>query len=143
MALWLTNVACRGFLLILLVLFLLGTCLTFTVLPSAQLADQQDHALVDGLLKAGITHIYSEYWTCDLIVFESKEKIICGVVNHYLYKSSNRYDPYYVAVSKNPNSSYAFPTRDHLDAIIEKKLQQEGRTYKRFILAGYTVYQPL
>jgi len=143
MALWLTNVACRGFLLILLVLFLLGTCLTFTVLPSAQLADQQDHALVDGLLKAGITHIYSEYWTCDLIVFESKEKIICGVVNHYLYKSSNRYDPYYVAVSKNPNSSYAFPTRDHLDAIIEKKLQQEGRTYRRFILAGYTVYQPL
>ncbi len=132
---------CKGLIIIIFAFFLLGTCLTLTQVPPTLANDQQQHFLVDNLLKAGITHIYSDYQTCNRIIFLSEERIICGVVDQKLLPEYNRYMPYYTTVSKDAHSSYCFPMKEHNDAVIEKKLQQEGINYRRFTLADYTVYQ--
>src|SRR5262249_37229454 len=58
---------------------LIGTISTFGEVPLAQSINSQQAALRNDLLRIHATHIYSDYWTCDSLIFESNEKIICDV----------------------------------------------------------------
>jgi hypothetical protein len=41
-------------------------------------SDPEQSALVTGLLDRGTTLVWTDYWTCDRIAFESRERIVCG-----------------------------------------------------------------
>src|SRR5207253_11475008 len=85
--------------------FLLGTVSTFSRIPDAQAGNRQQEALIHDLLHIGATHIYSDYWTCNLIIFESREQIICSVLDEQLQPGDDRYLPYRSIVTADPRAS--------------------------------------
>lgn len=75
-----TSLIRRGLMIVIVLVFALGTVLTFQQVPAAAALDQQEYQLIPDLLNIHVTHIYSEYWTCGRIIFQSQEKITCAVV---------------------------------------------------------------
>src|SRR5207245_1787574 len=93
----------RGLLVLISVLLLLGTVSTFDGslfsplphmrydkfdiigvyqyqgVPQTRNFNRQEALLMHNLISMGMTSIYSDYWTCDRIIFRSDERIICGV----------------------------------------------------------------
>jgi hypothetical protein len=125
------------------VILALGYVNTVKTIPVTQQINQQQNALISDLLRLGATHIYSEYWTCDRIIFLSNEHIICGVVTNHIEPGYNRYPPYYTVVTKDPHAFYVFPLGSshafHFARIIAFKHQH----FQRFIFDGYIVYKPV
>lgn len=137
---------CRGLLLLLIVALCYGTGETLSEIPLAQATASQEVQLITGLTQHNITHIYTDYWTCDRLAFESQEHIICGVLSGgcTLQRGQhNRYEPYYTTVSRDPRTSYMILTSTHCDTAIAQKMKSIGRAYIIFTLNNYTVYQPM
>ncbi|MGZ3622285.1 MAG: hypothetical protein ACXVCM_26350 [Ktedonobacteraceae bacterium] len=99
----------RGFLLFISIVFLIGTMSAFFEIPTVQINNYQQNALIQNLLRIKATHIYTDYWTCDSIAFLSREHITCAVVDDTLQPHNNRYLPYLSTVKADPNSAYVFP----------------------------------
>lgn len=134
-----------GMLLLIGILLLLGTIETFSEIPLAQTVNQQQDKLVNDLLRIHATHIYSDYWTCDSLIFQSKEQIICVVVDGVLQTNlpHNRYKPYVPVVESDQRAAYAFPIGLPQATNMARKAALPGAHYRRFIFDGYVVYQPL
>lgn len=126
-------------------ILLTGTIMAFGELPGIQARNQQDQALIDDLGQAGITHIYTDYWTCYKIAFLSNERIICGVIDNQLEPTKyNRYQPYYDAVKADPHAAYVFaPAGLTTYAGYVSPIQKfSGRRFKELGMDGYVVYVP-
>jgi hypothetical protein len=134
---------CRGLLLLVGVLFLIGVGNTFSDVPPAQAANQRQDALIADLLHIGATHIYTDYWTCDRIAFVSQEKIICGVLDNNLQPSHNRYASYYTLVKADPDAAYVFTYDLFSNTKFVQKAHLSRSAFQRFVFDGYVVYQPL
>lgn len=133
-----------GLLSIILLIFLAGTVITLQEIPAANNAYQHEQTLIMALDKAGIRHVYSEYWTCNRFIFQSQEHIICATVGHHLEKIFTRDELYFTLVTHDPHSSYMFPP-GYEDAITaaQIRLRQEKIPFRRFSIEEYTVLQPL
>ncbi len=127
-----------GLLLLVAMTFVVGTVRTFMDVPSAQATYQREQALIHNLLKVGATRIYSEYWTCNRLTFDSQEKIICCVVDDQLRPGFDRYLPYRSIVHSSPHQGYAFPTGSpQIQAIEHKFTPAQYNTYQ---FDGYVVF---
>ncbi len=134
---------CTLVLLIYGAVLLKGTLACFQGLPGAQAYARQQYALANDLLRLHVQHVYTDYWTCDLISFLTQEQVICSVVDDQLGPGFNRYAPYAALVAQDAHASYLF----HRDApqlpVLAARLSQNGKHYRRFILAGgYLLYRP-
>ncbi len=162
----------RGLLVLISVILLLGTVGTFDGSPFSPLPrmrydkfdiigvyqyqgvpqtrnfNQQEVLLIHNLIRMGMTSIYSDYWTCDRIIFRSDEHIICGVQRYLLDNGQsvlrmghNRYLPYYNKVSHNPRTVYVFQIGSSEANYMDRYVRNQ-RHMRRFAIAGYFVYQP-
>jgi len=136
----------RGSLLMLiLIMFILGTFRTFNEISSAQIYYRQQDQLIQKLLSLRATRIYSEYWTCNRLIFQSGEQIICSSLNENLSLGFDRYLPYRDIVRAAPHPAYVFPlgmqqTRS-FDAMLHKNRQLRN-AYQRLVFKGYVIYVP-
>ncbi len=125
---------------------LIGTLLVWQEVPAIQASNQRDQDLINQLLHVGITHMYTDYWTCDKLAFQSNERIICGVVDSNLQPSHNRDSYYYTVVSGDPHSAYVFPIGSSQLANMENRHRQKDGVStilaRQFSVDGYVVYQP-
>jgi hypothetical protein len=71
-------------------------------------SDAEQPALVAALLDRGVTRVWTDYWTCDRIAFESRERIACGSLDERLALHDNRYGPYLEAVRADADAPYLF-----------------------------------
>nr|HET6901554.1 hypothetical protein [Ktedonobacteraceae bacterium] len=133
----------RGMLVLITMLFLLGTISIASDISSSQQADQQQDQLIARLEQMGITHIYSEFWTCNRIIFVSQEKIICGVTDNALQPTHNYYPPYYTIVHADPHSSYVYPYDIFQQTALLQQADRLGHGFRRSVFAGYVIYQPV
>jgi hypothetical protein len=122
--------------------FLFGTVSTFSRIPGAQSGNQQQEALAHDLLHTGITRIYSDYWTCDRIIFESREQMICSALDEQLQPGYDRYLPYRSIVRADPRASYVFPVNSPQANAFAQKAVVSGEQYQHFTFDNYVVYQP-
>jgi 4-amino-4-deoxy-L-arabinose transferase-like glycosyltransferase len=134
----------RGCLLLLLLLmFIQGTFSILWMIPEAQAAYQQQDLMVQKLLDVGATRIYSDYWTCNRLTFQSEEKIICSALDEQLNPDFDRYIKYRYIVGAIPHPAYVFQqgTKDvtKLDARM-KYDKQFGTTYQRLSFENYVIY---
>lgn len=134
-------------------LALAGSILAFGEVPAASALNQRDEALIRSLEHIGIRHIYTDYWTCDKIAFESNEQITCAVVTPQLKPADhNRYLPYLAEVSADPRAAYVFPLDyqefqlvppyTFLDNIHQPGLALPtpvGMNYSRVVMDGYVI----
>ena len=133
----------RGVLLLIGFALLVGTMNAFLEIPIVQVYNHQQDALIHDLTRMKITHFYTDYWTCDSIIFLSKEHIICGSVDDALRLHYNRYLPYLATVKADPNSAYVFPVGASQIPSIAKKAAHSAGKYQRFVIDGYVIYLPL
>ena len=135
----------RGILLLIGIVFLIGTISAFLEIPTVQANNRQQDALIQGLLRIKTTHIYTDYWTCNSIAFLSKEQIQCAVVTSLLQLDTrnNRYTPYKTIVTHDPNSAYVFPLGSTMIPAIELRASRSPGRYRQFTFGDYVVYQPV
>lgn len=126
-------------LLLVAMTFLVGTVRTFMDVPSAQATYQSEQALIQNLLKVGATRIYSEYWTCNRLTFDSQEKIICSVLDDQLRPGFDRYLPYRAIVHAAPHLAYVFPLGSPQIQAIEHKFTPTQ--YRKYQFDGYVVFK--
>ena len=133
---------CGGVLLAIGGCLLIGTIGVMTEVPSVEAQNQQQEALIHNLVQIGATRIYTDYWTCDSIAFDSQEHIICGVLDNNLQPTHNRYMPYLVIVTAHPGTSYVFTLDSPQASAIAHAVQTHHMRYRHFAFDGYSVYQP-
>ncbi len=103
---------------------------------------QKEEALVQKLLALGVTRFYSEYWTCNRLIFHSKEQLICISLDEQLNMGFNRYKPYEQVVQEAPNPAYVFPISSQQAKAFMQRLQHSGNTYRKVVQDDYVIYVP-
>jgi hypothetical protein len=119
--------------------YLVGTGDIFANLPASQSNYNQTNTLIQTLLDHGATRVYSDYNTCSLLIFQSNERVICGVLNNQLQPGVNRYTPYLAQVDAAPYPAYLFPINSVPAQAIAQRLDQDAR-YQEMQVAGYIIY---
>jgi hypothetical protein len=159
----------RAILLLVGVIFIIGTINIFTGAPSSaptsprqdmfsivgvykylgvpetRSFNREEQALIQNLLHLGATHIYSDYWTCDRIIFRSQEQIICSaarMLNQKLRPGQNRYIPYCQIVQNDPLAAYVFPVGSPEAAYMQRRFLAARDQYERYSFNGYLVIRP-
>ena len=92
--------------------FALASIATFGEIPAQQSQNRQQDALIHTLIQQGDTRIYSDYWNCMWLIFQSNERIICttlAVHSGQFQVTENRYAPYVAMVASAPHHAYVFP----------------------------------
>jgi hypothetical protein len=118
--------------------YIVGTAITFMDMPRANADYQRYSNLTQDLVSSGITHIYTDYWTCDKLAFISQEHVI----NNQLGPSHNRDPRYYTLVSEDPYAAYVFQTGSLLPTELQG-IANDPSYYRQFQFEGYTVYLPI
>jgi hypothetical protein len=152
------QVICASMLICFCGLGVLGSGLTFVEVPATSVLNQNDLALIHTLEQMKIRHVYTDYWTCDKLAFESNEQVTCVVLSNKLQVSSphyNRYYPYVGQVVTDPQSAYLLPLNKEMynpvpaDSFIDNPalpftdLPLHFRVnYTRTVANGYIIYQP-
>lgn len=129
----------RVVLLVICAAILGTTVITCSLIPGVQATDQQQEALIQDLLHIGATHIYSDYWTCDRLIFQSQERIICAVLDAGTF---DRYAPYRAIVEADPRAAYVYPLYTIFITTAEKKLEASCIHYRQYIFDGYEIIFP-
>lgn len=136
------TIVCYGLIMFYTIALISGT---ITAIESAQNTyqyNQSQKALIDDLLDRNITTIYSDYWTCDSIMFQSGEQIMCSVLNEQLQAGINRYLPDSQIVVQHPFSSYIFPVNSSYVNTFRQKIIHSHLRYHELVLDNYVIYQP-
>jgi len=99
---------------------------------------------VQKLLALGATRIYSEYWTCNRLAFQSQEKIICATLDEQLNPGFDRYLPYRDIVRAAPHPVYVFPSNMPQVTALDARMKRDGimMTYQRLTFQNYVIYLP-
>jgi len=132
-----------GLLLLIFLTFATGTIRTFAEIPAAQNGYQQEGALVQNLLKIGATRLYADYWTCNRLMFRSREQLICSVLDDQLKPGFDRYLPYRSIVRAETHPTYVFPLGSSSANALKQKMQSSTIPYRVYTFEGYLVYQTI
>ena len=123
-----------------------GTVGVFHDVPHVQAMDQQEGKLVNDLIQHDVTRMYSDYWTCDLVMFLSNERITCSsvvAVGGKLETGQNRYPLYTTIVQQDAQANYVLPVGSAEAAAFAQQVANSGKQYHHFIIDGYLIYQPM
>ncbi|HEY6539334.1 MAG TPA: hypothetical protein VIZ18_00275 [Ktedonobacteraceae bacterium] len=132
----------RLILLFIALLFLVGTVKTFQEIPATQGNNAVQEDFVERLSSLGIVHIYSDYWTCERVMFQSAGKITCFTIDEYLNNGYERYLPDKIIVTSDPQSSYVMPLNTFFIKAMDNRIAHTHKPYYIYTFDGYEVYQP-
>jgi Dolichyl-phosphate-mannose-protein mannosyltransferase len=138
----LRRVAAFGSLAAISLVLLLGTGEIFATMSDLQWWNNRQNALVNDLLRIRATRIYSDYWSCNRIIFQSHERVICSVLDKHLKPGENRYLHYTHVVQSAPHPLYVFPAAAPENAFLVHQLSKSHLKYRRLFFDGYIIYQP-
>jgi hypothetical protein len=96
----------------------------------------QQEALLDNLLRAGMTRVYTDYWTCNVLAFASRERVVCAVLNDDLTAGFDRVRSYRTQVTGAPQAWYVF--RDGSPPV--RALARDTGMRRVAHVAGYAVF---
>lgn len=117
-----------------------GMVRTFLQIPSAQVYYQQQETVVQDLLNIHATRFYSDYWTCNVLIFLSKEKLICSTVDDNVRVIPNRYPGYAPLVRAAPHPAYVFVAGTPPAAVMSQRASTTPSHYRTYRFAQYVVF---
>ncbi|HTK12077.1 MAG TPA: hypothetical protein VL485_33205 [Ktedonobacteraceae bacterium] len=129
-------------LMLVAVIFLIGTLNLFNQFSAAQAQNAQQFALLNDLRQVRARSIYTDYWTCNRLAFQSLEGIRCSVLQEQLDPGLNRYEPYAQQVARDPLALYVFPLNSAQDDNFAELNIQRNMHYMRQVRDGYAIYMP-
>lgn len=127
---------CIGLLFLVAATYVVGTVETFANIPTAQATFSNEQALSRDMVRLGATRFYSDYWSCVVLIFESRERLICAGLN----PRDDRYKPYRNAVQSTPHPAYLFPRNSPLLPQFMNAHKNDPH-YHRHDIDGYVLYQ--
>jgi len=119
----------------------IGYVNTLQQLPAKQQQAANQHMLIETLLKMQVTRFYTDYWTCNSLIFLSTERLICTVLDNGLNLGLNRYPPYKEEVARAQTVGYVFPENSMQDQLLRTKLEQQHVPYSRVSASGFAIYR--
>lgn len=136
-----------GILALVVLFFLIGMGTLFGEVPMAQQENRLHTGMVDQLMRARITSIYTEYWTCNNTAFLSQERVVCVILGPNLEVDPapyhNRVASYRARVQADPNAAYVFPNGHKYIAAFEQRTRQRKLRYHRWMIPGFVIFQPV
>ncbi|MFF5070382.1 hypothetical protein ACFY2R_03980 [Micromonospora olivasterospora] len=104
--------------------------------------EQRARELAETVRRAGLRAVYAEYWTCNRLVFDTAEAVVCGVLDTQLTPGQNRYQPYWREVARADRPGYVFAADGPADRRLRGLLG--GRAGRALVaeVGGYRVYHP-
>jgi hypothetical protein len=103
---------------------------------------QRRAELVAALRGLGVTRFYSDYWTCNAVVFASREELVCAVLGDDLRPGYDRYRPYRDLVAAADRPGYVVPTDSALATAVRQQLAAAGAAGTTTTADGYDIYRP-
>lgn len=93
------------------------------------------------LLSHHLTRFYSDYWTCDLMNFATREQVICAVVGDYGQPGLTRYPLYNAVVRADPAAPYLLRRGSDTERTFIIHTAQTGQQYQvAYTIGSYAVY---
>jgi hypothetical protein len=131
-----------GLLLLFLMMSTIGMYNTFEEISAAQSFYASQNDLIQHLVDIGATHFYSEYWTCNRLIFQSNERVICSPLDEKLAPGFDRYMPYRTIVNATKDPAYVFPKIASQIAVMDAKIQNHTlkQSYQRQEFGNYVIY---
>ncbi|MEU2612008.1 hypothetical protein ABZ570_10555 [Micromonospora sp. NPDC007271] len=74
--------------------------------PSIRAEERGARELADTVRRAGLHEVYGDYWTCNRLIFNSGESVVCGVLDGNLTPGQNRYPAYWKRVGRAERPGY-------------------------------------
>ncbi|MFI6266707.1 ArnT family glycosyltransferase [Micromonospora sp. NPDC051006] len=113
-----------------------------TGVAAAREEERGARKLAAALRADGPREVYGDYWTCNRLVFNTAEEVVCGVLADNLSPGQNRYPPYWRQVGRADRPGYVV----EIDSVAEFRLRRLlgdrlDATPVREI-GGYRVYHP-
>lgn len=123
---------------------LLGIVGMARAIPEGVAASQRDVTFARELRDHGVTRFYSDYWTCDLMNFVSREQLTCAVIGEYGQPGLTRYPPYAAAVWADPTAPYVLRRGTPIERTFVTWASERGQRYQMaYRIGSYAVYTPL
>jgi hypothetical protein len=101
----------------------------------------QERALAADLLAHGEHHIFTDYWTCDWIAFETGEHITCAVLDSNLRSSLDRYPPYRAGVLADRRAPLVGRVATPLVAFMDRVVRDNPLCYQRQEFPVFVIYR--
>lgn len=127
---------------------LTATMLVITVLfvttdvRTSRTEERQARELAATLRANGPHEVYGDYWTCNRLVFNTDETVVCGVLDDDLSPGQNRYLPYWRQVGRAERPGYVVEIDSPMERRLRRLLADEPDAAPVRELDGYRVYHP-
>ena len=123
------------------VALLLGVVEMARVVPVGVAETQTDAWYAQTLLGHHLTRFYSDYWTCDLMTFATREQAVCAVVTQYGQPGLTRYPPYDTAVRADPAAPYLLRRGSDIERTFMLHAAATNQRYQvAYNIGSYAVY---
>lgn len=104
--------------------------------------ERRARELAEAVRRAGLRAMYGEYWTCNRLVFNTGEAVVCGVLDERLMPGQNRYPPYWREVARADRPGYVFQSDGPADRRLRELLGTAAGPALVAEVGGYRVYHP-
>lgn len=121
---------------------LLATGSLLAAAPTLRHADEQRRGVVTALDRLGVRDFYAEYWTCNPIVFATRERLACAVVRDDLRPGWDRHPAYPARVAQADRVAYVLPAGSALSRAVAGRLDRGGVPVSRTTVPGYDILVP-
>ncbi|TBL23844.1 hypothetical protein EYA84_32125, partial [Verrucosispora sp. SN26_14.1] len=91
---------------------------------------------------AGLHEVYGEYWTCNRLVFNTAEQVVCGVLDGDLHPGQNRYPAYWWRLARATRPGYVLATDAPADRRLRELLGDRADGSLLAEIGGFRVYHP-
>ncbi|MEO3820357.1 hypothetical protein [Plantactinospora sp. B24E8] len=103
---------------------------------------EQRRDLVGTLDRLGVSHFYADYWTCNTVIFLTRERIVCGVIRDDLDTGWDRYPAYPAQVARADRPAFVLPVGSALSTAVRDRLRDGRVPHAGLTVAGYDIYLP-
>ncbi|MFI7591480.1 ArnT family glycosyltransferase [Micromonospora sp. NPDC049359] len=127
---------------------LTATTLVVTVLfavsgaAASRTEERQARELAAALRADGPHEVYGDYWTCNRLIFNTDEAVVCGVLDGDLSPGQNRYRPYWRQVGRAARPGYVVEVDSPMDRRLRRLLADRPDAAPVREVGGYRVYHP-
>ncbi|WP_433532382.1 hypothetical protein ACQPYA_10285 [Micromonospora sp. CA-263727] len=105
---------------------------------------QERHArdLAATVRAAGLREVYGDYWTCNRLVFNTAEEVVCGVLDGDLHRGQNRYPAYWWRLARAERPGYVLATGTPAERRLRELLGDQADPALLAEVGEYRVYHP-
>ncbi|GIJ27844.1 hypothetical protein Vqi01_30060 [Micromonospora qiuiae] len=102
----------------------------------------QAQAMAATVRGIGLREVYGEYWTCNRLVFNTAEQVVCGVLDGDLLPGFNRYPAYWTRLARAARPGYVLAVDTPADRRLRELLGDRADAALLAEVGGYRVYHP-